>query len=320
VGRVGLAALKPWPPARLTGAAWLQAGLVTAGFVAVGLRFGPSPLLPALCYLVAAGAALAFIDAVSKRLPDLLTLPSYPLALVMLGAAAPFIPNGWWHFTHALIGLAAGGAFYVLLAVIYPVGIGWGDVKLSGLLGLYLGWFGARTWFAGLLGGFVLAAVTGIALIAAGRATRKSQLPFGPFMLAGALAAILASGLVGFLVSAAYSHAPWHLTGICATETRIVRTLTGGADLAGRGSGRVAVGWAWCSAYRACAAFGCGIDSLPAVRRMRGTTTRRSRSTGPSAIISCTSLMLPKERSGAPGWCWRAVISRWACAPDPGSG
>jgi leader peptidase (prepilin peptidase)/N-methyltransferase len=193
-GRDGLAALKPWPPARLTAAAGLQAGLVTVGFAAVGLRFGPSPLLPALCYLVAAGVALAFIDAASQRLPDLLTLPSYPLGLVMLGAAALFIPNGSWHFTTALIGLAAGGAFYVLLAVSYPSGIGWGDVKLSGLLGLYLGWFGARTWFAGLLGGFVLAAVTGIALIVAGRATRKSQLPFGPFMLAGALAAILVSG------------------------------------------------------------------------------------------------------------------------------
>lgn len=197
VGWAGLAALRPWPPARLTTAVGLQAGLVTAGFVAVGLRFGPSPLLPALGYLVAAGVALACIDTASKRLPDLLTLPSYPLALVMLGAAAPFIPNGSWHFTEALIGLVAGGAFYLLLAVIYPSGIGWGDVKLSGLLGLYLGWFGVRTWFAGLLGGFVLAAVTGIVLIAAGRATRKSQLPFGPFMLAGAFAAILASGLGG---------------------------------------------------------------------------------------------------------------------------
>jgi leader peptidase (prepilin peptidase)/N-methyltransferase len=194
-GRAGLGALRPWPPVRRTAASLAAAGVTAAGFVAVGLRFGPSPLLPALCYLVAVGVALALIDAVSKRLPDVLTLPSYPLALVMLGAAAPFIPNGSWHFTTALIGFAAGGAFYVLLAVIYPSGIGWGDVKLSGLLGLYLGWFGARTWFAGLLGGFVLAAVTGIALIAVGRATRKSQLPFGPFMLAGALAAILVSGL-----------------------------------------------------------------------------------------------------------------------------
>jgi len=60
---------------------------------------------------------------------------------------------------------------------------------------LYLGWFGVRTCFVGLLGGFVLAAATGVALIAAGRATRKSQLPFGPFMLAGAFPAILASGV-----------------------------------------------------------------------------------------------------------------------------
>ncbi|MBV9379058.1 MAG: hypothetical protein JOY82_21805 [Streptosporangiaceae bacterium] len=64
-------------------------------------------------------------------------------------------------------------------------------MKLAGVLGLYFGWCGARTFAAGLVGGFVLAAVFGVALIAAGRATRKTQLPFGPFMLAGAVGAIL---------------------------------------------------------------------------------------------------------------------------------
>ena len=71
-----------------------------------------------------------------------------------------------------------------------------GDVKLSGVLGLYLGWLGAAA-AAGLLGAFVLAALAGLGLIAAGRATRKSQIPFGPFMLASAIAVIAASGLAG---------------------------------------------------------------------------------------------------------------------------
>ena len=60
------------------------------------------------------------------------------------------------------------------------------------MLGLYLGWLGARTFVAGILGGFLLAAVYGVALMIARKASRKTQVPFGPFMLAGALAAILA--------------------------------------------------------------------------------------------------------------------------------
>ena len=68
-------------------------------------------------------------------------------------------------------------------------------MKLSGLIGLYLGWLGAGPLIAGVLGGYLLAAVTGIGLIVARRATRKSHLPFGPFMLAGAFAVILIPAL-----------------------------------------------------------------------------------------------------------------------------
>jgi leader peptidase (prepilin peptidase) / N-methyltransferase len=78
---------------------------------------------------------------------------------------------------------------------VYPAGIGWGDVKLSGLLGLYLGWIGLFALAIGLAAGFVLAALAGLALIAGGRATRKSQIAFGPYMLAGSLAVIIAAGL-----------------------------------------------------------------------------------------------------------------------------
>ena len=96
-----------------------------------------------------------------------------------------------------MAGLAAAWLFFALLAGIHPAGLGWGDVKLSGVLGLYLGWLGAAALLAGLLGAFVLAALAGLGLIAAGKATRKSLLPFGPFMLASAIAVIAASGLVG---------------------------------------------------------------------------------------------------------------------------
>ena len=173
--------------------------IVASAALAFGMmvvRFGLSPVLPAYGYLAVAGAALAVIDARQRRLPDRLTLPSYPVALALLGLAALVQPGGGAHFTGALAGLGIALALFLAQAVIYPAGLGWGDVKLAGILGLYLGWLGLAVLVAGLFLGYLLAAVAGLGLIAAGRASRKTQLPFGPFLLAGTLAAIVLSGLV----------------------------------------------------------------------------------------------------------------------------
>ena len=182
----------------LTGRLAAGMALIAAVLIAAGaLRFGWSALLPAYCYLALVSVPLAVIDALSHRLPDRLTLPSYPVALALLGAAALTVTHGGQHYVHALAGLAACALFYGVLWLISPASIGLGDVKLAGVLGLYLGWFGARATLAGLLGGFVLAAVAGLAMIAARRATRKTHIPFGPFMLAAALAVLLTPALSG---------------------------------------------------------------------------------------------------------------------------
>jgi leader peptidase (prepilin peptidase)/N-methyltransferase len=182
----------------VTGRLALGLALLAAALLAAGLpRFGWSALLPAYCYLALLSVPLAWIDTLSHRLPDRLTLPSYPIALALLGGAALAVPAGGQHYLHALAGLAACAAFYGVLWLISPASIGLGDVKLAGVLGLYLGWFGARATLAGLLGGFVLAAVVGVILITARRATRKTHLPFGPFMLAATLAVVLTPALSG---------------------------------------------------------------------------------------------------------------------------
>jgi leader peptidase (prepilin peptidase)/N-methyltransferase len=168
-----------------------------AGFAVMALRFGLSPVLPAFLLLAALAPVLAVIDLRWRRLPDPLTLPAYPAAALLLAAGALAIPGGARHFLSALAGLAAAWLFFVLIALSHPGGLGWGDVKLSGVLGLYLGWLGPAAVAAGLLGAFVLAALAGLGLIAAGRATRKSQIPFGPFMLVAVIAVIAASGPAG---------------------------------------------------------------------------------------------------------------------------
>jgi len=167
-------------------------------FAGAALRFGPDPVLPAYLYLAAVGLALALIDLDVHRLPDVLTLPSYPVAAVLLGVAAA-LHSGTGSLTRALLGGAAMYALYFALCLAHPAGMGFGDVKLAGVLGLYTAWLGWGSWAVGLFLGFLLGGVFGIALIVAGRGGRKTKVPFGPFMLLGVLVAVavgerLASG------------------------------------------------------------------------------------------------------------------------------
>ena len=159
-------------------------------FVVLTLRFGLDPVLPAYLYLAAVGLALALIDLDTKRLPDRLTLPSYVVAPVLIGLGA-LLGSDSGDLFRALIGGAAMYAFYFALAFAYPAGMGFGDVKLAGVLGLYTAWLGWGAWAVGLFGGFLFGGVWGIALLASGRGGRKSKVPFGPFMLAGTLLAVL---------------------------------------------------------------------------------------------------------------------------------
>jgi leader peptidase (prepilin peptidase)/N-methyltransferase len=172
----------------------LTATLVTIATVAaVAVRFGLSAQTPAFCALAAAGVPLAFFDARTLRLPNVVTLPAYPASLALLGAAA-LQAGGTGRFVHALIGMAVAVAFFGVLLLVSPAGIGMGDVKLAGPLGAYLGWLGATAFMAGLLAAWLLTAVTGLGLMLAHRADRSTQIPFGPFLIAATLAVVLASG------------------------------------------------------------------------------------------------------------------------------
>ena len=170
--------------------------LLTAAVLAtVSLRLGLVPELPAFLYLGAISVALTLIDLDVKRLPDAIVLPSYPVGLVLLGAAAASTGQ-WGSLLRAVLGMTALFTVYLTLALISPAGMGLGDVKLAGVLGLYLAWLG---WSELLVGGFLaflLGGVVGGGLMLAGRAGRKSAIPFGPFMLTAALIAVLAGDVI----------------------------------------------------------------------------------------------------------------------------
>ena len=164
--------------------------LTGAVFLVVTLSIGLTWALPAYLYLSAVCIALAFIDLDTKRLPNALTLPSYPVmaGLLLLPAVAY---SDWSSYGRAMLGGLALFAFYFVLALVYPAGMGMGDVKLSGVLGMGMAWLGWGQWLVGSFLAFVLGAVVGVSLMVLRRAGRRSAIPFGPFMVAGALLGIV---------------------------------------------------------------------------------------------------------------------------------
>lgn len=159
-------------------------------FGVMAWHFGLDPALPAFLYLSAVGIALALIDLDHRRLPFALTAPSYPIALVLLVAAVA-VERDLGRLVSAIVGLVGLFGVYRLLHAISPRGMGYGDVMLSGILGLYLGYLGWGPLFVGAFLGFLLGSVGGLLLIAARRAGLKSHVPFGPYMIAGTLIAVL---------------------------------------------------------------------------------------------------------------------------------
>jgi leader peptidase (prepilin peptidase)/N-methyltransferase len=90
--------------------------------------------------------------------------------------------------------MAALFGFYAALWFVYPAGMGLGDVKLSGVLGLYLGWLSWRALVVGAASAFLVGAVVSVAVLMLVTGTgRKTKVPFGPFMLLGVLIAIFAA-------------------------------------------------------------------------------------------------------------------------------
>lgn len=171
--------------------------VVTAAlFALVTWRLGVDWPLPAFLYLVAAGLALAFIDLDVHRLPNLITLPSYAIGGVLLTAAS-VADDDFGALARAVVGMAALYLLYFGLAVVKSGGMGFGDVKLAGVLGMFLGYLGWAPLAVGAFLGFLLGGVGGIAMMLGGRAGRKSKIPFGPYMVAGALIAVLAGAQLG---------------------------------------------------------------------------------------------------------------------------
>lgn len=154
-------------------------------------RAVPPWQLAALSWFMLCAVALAFTDAATRRLPDPLTGAALAGTLGFLAVAA-FAGGHLGQLAGAGIAGAALCGFYLVLFLIRPSGMGLGDVKLAASVGTALGWQGWQPVVEATLLTFTLAACYGAVLLLLRRATRTSQLPLGPFMVIGALAAVLA--------------------------------------------------------------------------------------------------------------------------------
>lgn len=151
---------------------------------------GTRPELVVWLLLAPVGVLLAAVDFRVQRLPDPLTLPFAAAALALLGGAA-LLPEHAGDWLTALYASLALGAGYFVLFLVNPGGMGFGDVKLALGTGAVLGWYGWPTVLLGTFAGFLLGALYGGALVVVRRAGRKTAIAFGPFLIAGAFAALL---------------------------------------------------------------------------------------------------------------------------------
>ena len=163
-------------------------------FIALLWRFGLGFEFLAFAYLAALALALTCIDLDVRRLPNVLVLPAY-VVLAVLFVAQSVVSGDWWPLARALIGGAAMFAFYLIAAIVYPGGMGFGDVKLAGVIGMALGWLGWGALIVGSFAAFLVGGVVGGLLMLARKADRRSAIPFGPWMVAG--------GVIGMVWGAA---------------------------------------------------------------------------------------------------------------------
>jgi leader peptidase (prepilin peptidase)/N-methyltransferase len=185
-----------WAGSFSTRTVWMLL-LITAGLLAgVVIVFGITATALAYAVFVTVGVALSAIDLTHRILPNRIVLPATAVGVVVLVVAALVDGRdmGTGDVIEQILRTVLGGialfGVYLVLALISPKGMGMGDVKFAGFVGMFLAFDGWSTLLLGATASFLLAALVGAVLLLARRVDRTSTIPFGPLMFLGALLAL----------------------------------------------------------------------------------------------------------------------------------
>jgi len=174
---------RPWRP--------LALAVVTAAVLgAFAYKFGTDVALLAFAVFGVSLVAISAVDLERLVIPNLIVYPTLAVEIPLLVLASG-IDGRWTSLWRAAASGAIGFAAFFVVHTIVPRGMGFGDVRLAGLVGLMTGWLGFGHAFVAFFAAFILASVVGVFALALSGQGRKTRIPFGPFLAAGAVFAIV---------------------------------------------------------------------------------------------------------------------------------
>jgi len=176
--------------------AWrpLALAVVTAAVLGgFGWRLGAQPVLAAFAVFGTGLVAVSAVDLEHYRIPNRILYPTlFSTAALLVVASA--VDDRWGSLARAAIAGAIAFAGFFVVHLIVPHGMGFGDVRLAGLIGMGTGWLGLGHAFVAFMAAFLLGAAIGIVVMKVTGGGRKTKVPFGPFLAAGAVIAVLWGG------------------------------------------------------------------------------------------------------------------------------
>lgn len=162
----------------------LVEAITGVAYVLAFWRLGPDwPLLVAWAF-IAAMVAVAYIDHDHMIIPNVIVIPG---AVVGLMASVAIHPHRWWVYVAGSLG---AGAFMFILVMVWPGGMGPGDIKMALFMGAVLG----ANVVVALFAAFLVGSLAGVFMLAVQKRSRKEKIPFGPYLALGAVLATLVGG------------------------------------------------------------------------------------------------------------------------------
>jgi leader peptidase (prepilin peptidase)/N-methyltransferase len=188
--------LRPLPPARTLAATRLQVLVIVATvalFAGTALRFGADWVVPPYLVFFLCLVSISVIDSQRQIIPNYIVYPTIFISIPLLAFAA-LVQGEWDRFGHAMLGATLAWLALFVIHMISPGGMGFGDVRLAFVLGLFLGWIGLSHVVTGMFLGVVLISVVGILLALPRLKSLQEHIAFGPFLAVGSTLAVFAGG------------------------------------------------------------------------------------------------------------------------------